>query len=33
MQKPITISDFSKHLFWDVDLDDFDFEKQAGFFA
>lgn len=27
MQKPITIDDFSKHLFWDVDLDGFDFEK------
>jgi len=27
MQKQITIDDFSKHLFWDVDLDGFDFEK------
>jgi len=27
MQKQITIDDFSKHLFWDVDLTDFDFEK------
>ena len=27
MEKPITINDFSPHLFWDVDLDDFDFEK------
>ena len=27
MDKTITINDFSKHLFWDVDLDGFDFEK------
>ena len=27
MEKPITINDFSKHLFWDVDLEGFDFEK------
>ena len=27
MQNQIKISDFSKHLFWDVDLADFDFEK------
>ena len=27
MDKPISINDFSKHLFWDVDLDGFDFEK------
>ena len=27
MEKPITINDFSTHLFWDVDLDGFDFEK------
>ena len=27
MDKPITINDFSKHLFWDVDLEGFDFEK------
>lgn len=27
MDKKITINDFSKHLFWDVDLDGFDFEK------
>ncbi len=33
MDKEITINDFSNHLFWDVDLDDFDFEKHAGFFA
>ncbi|MGL2962635.1 DUF6922 domain-containing protein [Flavobacterium sp. RSB2_4_14] len=33
MNLEITINDFSKHLFWDVDLNDFDFEKHAGFFA
>jgi hypothetical protein len=33
MEKPITINDFSQHLFWDVDLDGFDFEKHASFFA
>lgn len=27
MQNQIKISDFSKHLFWDVDLTDFDFDK------
>ena len=27
MEKPITIDDFSPHLFWDVDLDGFDFDK------
>jgi hypothetical protein len=27
MQKQITIDDFSKHLFWDVDIDGFDFEQ------
>ena len=27
MEKPITIDDFSPHLFWDVDLSGFDFEK------
>jgi hypothetical protein len=27
MKKEITINDFSKHLFWDVDLSDFDFQK------
>ena len=27
MNHNITINDFSKHLFWDVDLDGFDFEK------
>ena len=33
MKKKITINDFSKHLFWDVDLDGFDFDKHDGFFA
>ena len=33
MQNEITINDFSPHLFWDVDLDDFDFEKHDRFFA
>ncbi len=27
MNKEITISDFSPHLFWDVDLEKFDLEK------
>ena len=27
MQKPITINDFSPHLFWNVDLSGFNFEK------
>ncbi len=27
MQNPIKISDFSQHLFWDVDLSGFDFDK------
>jgi len=27
MKKEITIDDFSPHLFWDVDLSDFDFQK------
>ncbi len=26
MKKEITIADFSPHLFWDVDLDGFDFD-------
>lgn len=30
MNKEITINDFSKHLFWDVDLDGFDFEKHKA---
>lgn len=33
MNKEIKIDDFSQHLFWDVDLDGFDFENHAGFFA
>jgi hypothetical protein len=33
MDKPITIDDFSQHLFWDVDLEGFDFEKHDRFFA
>jgi len=33
MKNPITINDFSQHLFWDVDLKDFDFEKHDCFFA
>jgi hypothetical protein len=27
MQNPMTIDDFSKHLFWDKDLNSFDFAK------
>ncbi len=27
MNKEITINDFSKHLFWDVDKDNFDLKK------
>lgn len=27
MKKEITINDFSPHLFWDVDLSDFDFQQ------
>lgn len=27
MKKEITINDFSPHLFWDVDLNGFDFKK------
>lgn len=30
MKEEITINDFSKHLFWDVDLTDFDFEKHKS---
>ena len=33
MSNKITIDDFSPHLSWDVDLDDFDFEKHEKFFA
>ena len=27
MIQPISINDFSQYLFWDVDLDGFDFQK------
>ena len=30
MNQEITINDFSQHLFWDVDLADFDFEKHKS---
>ncbi|WP_310379682.1 DUF6922 domain-containing protein [Flavobacterium sp.] len=30
MKKEITINDFSKHLFWDVDLKGFDLEKHKS---
>ena len=30
MENPITIADFSPHLFWDVDLEQFDFEKHKS---
>lgn len=30
MNQEITINDFSKHLFWDVDLDGFEFEKHKS---
>lgn len=30
MQNKITINDFSPHLFWDVDLSDFDFQKHKA---
>ena len=30
MENPITIADFSPHLFWDVDLEHFDFEKHSS---
>ena len=33
MNKEITINDFSQHLFWDVDIDLFDFETHQKFFA
>jgi hypothetical protein len=32
MNQEIKISDFSQHLFWDMDLSDFDFEKHKAFF-
>jgi hypothetical protein len=33
MQNPIKTPDFSEHLFWDLDLDGFDFEKPDRFLA
>ena len=30
MNKIITIDDFSQYLFWDVDLNEFDFEKHKS---
>lgn len=30
MNKEITINDFSPHLFWDVDVSDFDFQKHKS---
>ena len=30
MENSITIADFSPHLFWDVDLEQFDFEKHKS---
>ena len=32
MNHEITINDFSKHLFWDVDLNEFDLNKYKSFF-
>ena len=32
MKKEITIDDFSKFLFWDVDLNEFDLNKYQTFF-
>jgi fido (protein-threonine AMPylation protein) len=32
MKKEITINDFSKHLFWDVDLNGFELNKYQSFF-
>ncbi len=31
MSKPISINNFSKHLFWDVDLNSFDFKEHKSF--
>lgn len=31
MKRDIVIEDFSKHLFWDVDLKTFDLQKHRGF--
>lgn len=30
MNQEITINDFSQHLFWDIDLNDFDLEKHKA---
>jgi len=32
MNQEITINDFSKHLFWDVDLNEFELNKYQSFF-
>lgn len=32
MKKEITIDDFSKHLFWDVDLNGFELKQYQSFF-
>ncbi|MFN3909506.1 MAG: DUF6922 domain-containing protein [Flavobacterium sp.] len=32
MEHKITIDDFSPHLFWDVDINTFDFEQYKNFF-
>ncbi len=32
MNQEITINDFSQHLFWDMDLNEFDFEKHKSHF-
>lgn len=32
MKEEITINDFSKHLFWDVDLNGFELNKYQSFF-
>lgn len=31
MESVVTVNDFSKHLFWDVDLSQFNLEQYAGF--
>jgi hypothetical protein len=32
MKNEITINDFSQYLFWDMDLDHFDFESHKSYF-
>lgn len=32
MNKEITVNDFSKHLFWDIDLNGFELNKHQSFF-